>query len=467
MNRALWIIALVWWILPACKSTKQHTPDKSSSASSSAFENGGLPSWVKSRPKDGGHYYGVGSAIIIPGSSAHFDEARNQALNQIAGEIQTKIESKSLLTRFESDTRLRENYFTEIKAKVNVQVEAYEKVDDANSGSRYYVLYRLNRAEYWRKIEEARMAAIQRAASLVKHGEELLNQGLLLPGMQSLFRALKLLEPYADKQLTVQVNGQNKDLAEWISGTMSKMLTGLSLELSPKVLELSVASEEQDALLSLNAQSNGVGVANLPISWRLSFSGTNTTREVPGEPTTNASGLAQLRLPEISRASALVVSAQTSPLEWFHDSIIPAYTKNYLMGFTRSATARVTMRKPRIFLQVAESNLGQSPDYPIVQLMVQEYLEKHGFVLVSDANKAEVNMEVESTTESGTQQGGIYIAYATLTFRAVRIQDNTPLFNKVIERLKGADLSFQAAGRRAISSNREEILKALDGIFGL
>ena len=207
MNRGHWIIAWVWLGLLACKSTKQSTPDQQTRSTQTGFETGGLPSWVKSRPMDGGHYYGVGSAIIIPGSSAHFDEARNQALNQIAGEIQTKIESKSLLTRFESDTRLRENYFSEIKAKVNLQIEAYEKVDDATSGSRYYVLYRLNRAEYWRKIEEARMAAIQRAASLVKHGEELLNQGLLLPGMESLFRALKLLEPYADKQMMVQVNG--------------------------------------------------------------------------------------------------------------------------------------------------------------------------------------------------------------------------------------------------------------------
>ncbi len=466
MNRVLWITACVGLCLLACKSTKQHIPDKTSSTSSDPFEKGTLPAWVKARPMDGSHYYGVGSAILIPGSSAHFDEARNQALHQIAGEIQTKIESKSLLTRFESDTRLRENYFTEIKAKVNLQVEAYEKVDDATSGSRYYVLYRLNRAEYWRKIEEARSAAIQRAAALVKHGDDLLNQGLLLPGMQSLFQALKLLEPYADKQLMAQINGQNKDLAEWIANLMSKVLTGLSLELNPKVLELSIASEEQDALISVSAQWNEIPAANLPVAWRLSFSGTNTTREVPGEPTTNASGIAQLRLPEISRESALVVSAQTSPLEWFHDSIVPAYTKNYLLGFTRSATARVTMRKPRVFLQVAESNLGKSPDYPIVQLMVQEYLEKHGFILVSDANSAEVNMEVESSTAVGTQQGGIYIAYATLTFRAIRIKDNKPLFNKVLERLKGADLSFQAAGRRAIASNREEILKALDGIFG-
>jgi hypothetical protein len=136
------------------------------------------------------------------------------------------------------------------------------------------------------------------------------------------------------------------------------------------------------------------------------------------------------------------------------------------MGFTKTATARMSYEKPTIFLSVQESNLGQPVGFPQVSLTVRQFLEKNGFQVLSDTTRADLVFEVTASTEAGTQQGGIFIAYGTLQMKATRIKDQQVIFTQILERLKGADLNYEAAGRKAFSTNRDEILKRLERFLG-
>ena len=56
-----------------------------------------IPEWFLQKPTSESYYYGLGSELNAGNPELAFDNARKKALRDIATEIETKIESNSIL----------------------------------------------------------------------------------------------------------------------------------------------------------------------------------------------------------------------------------------------------------------------------------------------------------------------------------------------------------------------------------
>ena len=429
-----------------------------------------LPSWVTSKPMMPGYYVGVGTSRIRPGNQDHIRAAREIALKDLAGEIKVNISSSSILARFESNYRMQEHYMSEIRAKTNLDLEDYEQVEVHEENGLYAVLYRLNRDAYWAKIAARRNQAMEKAWQAISEARIAWDQGEIQNSLYRYVVAIEILQPHMDQELSFRSPEGTVDLGTLIPTDMATMLGSISLQMNPATLVIRTGTAPAITILATvrNRAGQIQPARGLPIQWRTQFSAGKTAGNVniSGENQTDQLGQAQAKPPAIVKEETLVIAAEATPSRWDFQTNIPQFLSNYLMGFTKTATARMSYEKPTIFLRATETNLGQPVGYPQVTLTVRQFLEKNGFQILSDSTRADLLFDLLATTEAGTQQGGIFIAYGTLHMKAIRRSDQQVIFTQILERLKGADLNFEAAGRKSFSTNRDEILKRLERFLG-
>jgi len=432
-----------------------------------------LPAWVRTKPQMRGYYVGVGQARILPGNNDHVQAARQIALKDLASEIQVNIASTSILARMETDSRFRESYMSEIRAKTELELENFEVYDTFEGDQIYAIMYRLDRDAYWARIRARREQALTRAWQAVLDGREAWNNGDAPNALARYVSGMMELEPFFDQELRFMSPEGSVDMGALLMGEISTMLSSLRLDMNPERMELmagqSTTNNPIEVTASVRTRSGErIAAHSLPLRWISSAStrsGASATRPIAGDRTTNARGSASANPPAVSPEESLNLSAMASPAEWLNETNLPSFIQTYLNGFTRNAQCRITFRKPVIHLNALELILGNPAGFMSVTTTVQQYLEQHGFRIVRNPEDADILFEVIAETEKGAAQGGIFIAFGRVQLTARRVADQQVIYNAILERLKGADLSFEAAARRAFTSNREEIQKALDGFL--
>ena len=90
--------------LLGCKSKKNLSESEISSKKS--------PEWVSQRPISSSYYVGIGVASILKNPTDYASIAKNNALNDLASEIEVKINSNSVLYNLEQNSKYREDYLS-------------------------------------------------------------------------------------------------------------------------------------------------------------------------------------------------------------------------------------------------------------------------------------------------------------------------------------------------------------------
>ena len=67
------------------------------------------PEWVVNRVSDANYYIGIGYAPKVKRSTAHYDLAAQNALNDLASEISVSISASTLMITIEDDKQLKDD----------------------------------------------------------------------------------------------------------------------------------------------------------------------------------------------------------------------------------------------------------------------------------------------------------------------------------------------------------------------
>jgi hypothetical protein len=453
-------IGFIILILAACAVRTPKTEAVSGSTTQS------IPEWFLQKPSSERYYYGIGSEIISGNPDLAFENARKKALRDIASEIETKIESNSILSRFGNSDQIRDVYLTEIRTRTSVQIEGHELVNTKEAGGRLYVLYRLDRGAYWASIQQKKQAALVQAYRLLELAREQSSRGEFVSSVSQALLGLRTLEPYADQSTVLSVTEGNVDLASEFASFLLGRLSGLAMLPNPTKRTLNPLASEADRSVFLTLKDgNAFPVAQVPLRMQLSPTGLKS-ETLPGNFVTSAQGQVQVVLPNLSGTESAQLTILMEPVLWFPDSLMPGYVKAMFRSFTRSAGVPVSFFKPTVRLTVRETNPEFSTSYPALETAVKTWLQDQGYPLVeSNAVKADLNLHIESSSFKGQAQGGIFICYADLQLTAVRVSDSKTVFSSQLDRLKGADLSYDAARKRALVSNRTELQNWLNEVF--
>lgn len=188
------------------------------------------PDWVKKHPVGTDLYYGVGFAPMS--DSDYIAMATHSALADIAGQIASKVESRSFLQTIDADGHSRELFEEKISHTVAGYLEGQCLSDSWSDGTRYYVLYSIDKGRYAESMEGHRRSAINAGLDYYRRGTEMLGLNSLAAAAQFFAKGLQAVEPWTFTDLSTSVNGQPFDVAGELYRAFVSVFDGLSITVS-------------------------------------------------------------------------------------------------------------------------------------------------------------------------------------------------------------------------------------------
>lgn len=107
--------------------------------------------------------------------------------------------------------------------------------------------------------------------------------------------------------------------------------------------------------------------------------------------------------------------------------------------------------RPLVYVSIVEKSLGVDKANQQVANKIKNYLAVSGFEFTNDKSKAELAIDVNSTSEKGAVSGSIYITYATSVIRVSTVKDNKEIYATTLDRIKGYSLDYDRSSQDAYS----------------
>lgn len=146
-----------------------------------------VPQWVDAKPIDasGTYIYGTGMTFVNR-NLAYQEVARQNALSDLASELQGELYDKSVFVQQENRGGFNTYFTSETEVVTRLKMEDYELVESYSDGVRYYVLYRLD-------VKHFKFKKAERDAALRAQIDTQLNNATSLDNGLSLEERYKLL----------------------------------------------------------------------------------------------------------------------------------------------------------------------------------------------------------------------------------------------------------------------------------
>ncbi len=175
------------------------------------------PAWVKSRPISSFEYIGIGKATKRGAADEYQKMARNNALNDLASEIEVNVSSNSLLYTLEHDDRFSESYTQSIMTSSDLKLEGFEVTDSYEDDSYYWVYYKLNKATYEEIKAQWKKEALSRAEQYLTNARSARKNGDVTTAAGHFLEVLNELQAYWGESNTLEVTSGEEGVTEFIS----------------------------------------------------------------------------------------------------------------------------------------------------------------------------------------------------------------------------------------------------------
>lgn len=353
---------------------------------------GNPPAWVKAKPVDNDYYIGISSALT---TEKNFQQvARDKALGDLIGEINIEIESSSLLNRQEIDEQYSESFRQDIKSTAVAQLEGHEMVDSYNDGERYWVYYRLNKAEYEKLMQKRLSDAINQAYGYWVKGLQAEKAGQLVDAMDLYLSGLSTIEEYANRRLPVDHQGKSTDVGIELYTSLKLLFFDLTIRTNPQKITAQSFSKEP-SLVQIQILRGETPAVGLPLKARFSIG----EGSVSLDSKTQNDGSATLTLTNITSKLAY------QEIELRVDVKVPSH---FNTSFMKQLTDDLFDHIPVIKLPV---EVEQSPLKVILYTkdhdtntsllnMISSYLNDY-FDIVSDRESADLSIWVTPSIRKG------------------------------------------------------------------
>ncbi len=417
-----------------------------------------IPEWVVRKPQMPLYYVGVGSAPK-QGYSAneYIQNARQSALADLAESISITIESQSMLSVIERDQDISESFTVDIHASTRKELEGYELVDSWQDDKNYWVYYRLCMLKHEEIIERRKNDAINNALSKYQQATGFLGRNAHYNAFQLYADALSDIRMYLGETTETEINGEKRDLGNYLFTQMSELLTNLNIEYPHDEIRVKRGVEiDPEKMTFFIKDENNNPVSNIP--FRISFSGSGLLRN---HETSDSEGKITCALRRVSSSGSSETLSITVNLQNLSRVTSDPIVRNVIRSLPAPGKSiRVIIERPTIFISSVEKILDDKTNNNELKNAMASSLSRD-FEIINYIDKADFIVNIESnTTKKGKHRNEYYV---TMNFD-VRLNDNqgNNLFRRTIENdYSGRDLS--AASRSAYQSTKNTIERSLAG----
>ncbi len=209
-------------------------------------QKGEKPHWLDSRPASSLYYTGIG--VSSKAEEDYQSKAKQNALADLASEISITISGSSLLQKFENDEQVIENFKKETLVSFINELEGYELAGTYEDDDHYWVYYRLLRQTYQemkqKKLDNAKAISFDfynkaLAAKKDYHIHNAIDFGI---------KAINALHDYLNDNITVTIDGSEKNLASEIYSLLTEMLQHIKIRAKADEMVLSAFSDKENCI---------------------------------------------------------------------------------------------------------------------------------------------------------------------------------------------------------------------------
>ncbi|APF19466.1 hypothetical protein Calab_3759 [Caldithrix abyssi DSM 13497] len=422
------------------------------------FAQKSRPDWIENRPLVKGYYVGIGYASKIEHPTDYHKVAMDNALSNLASEIQINISSQTVQKVLERAGILQDEFKSYVQSSTKAELEGYELVDKWENDLEYWVYYRLSRKKY-EALKNARLAKaralavdmLQRARSAEENGK--IDRALLF-----YFQALPPIEKYLGEPLQTEINGQQVFLFNEIYSSLQRILSEIKLQaLNPQLK--GKLGQPVSQPLTVKATRGDLPVQNLPIA----FAFVRGAGDLIKEAFTDARGEAHSRILRINANDNLQIVVADLAIE---KSISQTNPSPLLKGITNtlvrpSTRFMINVSGLTAYIESQEVNLGRPLEIKQLEPALKNILSNNGFTFTDSPVDVDFIIKIKATARKGAEMYGLYSSFVNLTFSVIDMRSGQEIYKNVLENVKGIDLNYEKAGFKALSNAAKAINEKL------
>jgi hypothetical protein len=430
-------------LLAAC-SSRVHAPDAELLK----------PSWLRDQPYRDGYYTGIGHALK-DGTTNYIQVAKKSALDDLVSQIKVNIASTSVLSFFETDKKIREEYEQIIKTTVADELQEFELADAWEDGQNYWVYYQLSISRYRQIKEEEKRNATLLAKDYYSKGilSEEANQPL--QAIRFYFQALKSLEKYLGEAIRVTVGDRDVLLVNEIYASIQRLLQKINLEVEPAEIHINRRLAQSEINVIARAfYHDGSAAGNLPL---VAFFEKGEGQIFP-EYHTGIEGEARILINRITSTEAEQrVAVQVDIDALSGESNSPVYSLIARTLTVPSARILLKVQRPVVFLTSEERSLGFVKSSDQISNKLKNLLVNNGFEFTNNKNAADLWFDIQADSEKGSISGSIYITYLTGVIKVMALKEGKEIYATTLDGVKGYGLDYDKSSVDAYNKAMESL----------
>ena len=418
---------------------------------SSLEEN--IPEWVKNHPASPNYYIGIGIANKNNQDINHREQAKKNALNDLASEISVNIKSNSFLFSMESDYDYNEDFKSIIKTEINKDLEGYELVDSWEDELYYKVYYRLSKSKYHQKQKEDKEKALTlcydlflKANSAEKKSDVLLAINLNIQALLSIKKYWNEINEYIVDDLIVIY------LDKEIFTSIQRILSKIKLKAN---IEQFIVSYSNDFSNTLNVKSfyNNKNIPSIPIklSYLKKSNYTQNSQNHSEFKSSNEYGVTSFLVSNIfmNNYQELEVELDVTKMLNINDENLNLI-KELINNFPSSKLLiPVKIILPKIYIEPNEKKLGLKYSSNFLANTFRENFTKKNYDVVNIKPKDGFTLIISSDTKAEQNDSKFVLAYLNGLIDLRSNKTGKVLYNRVLSNIKGIHSSKEKASLKA------------------
>lgn len=220
--------------------------------------------WIRNRPTSREYYIGLGQANKTGSPNDYMQQAKQNALADLASEISINVSANSALSAFETRNIYIEDFSQTVRAETQKELEGYELVDTWEGPTQYWAYYRLSKAHYQQQQQLKRSTATQKSANLLDKATQSLARNDAHMGIVLLIRAMEPILPYLNESLDAQLGGRNIALGSELIEQLMTATSKLRID-GPQNVSTKVGATIDPSTLRYSVSYGGKAQASIPL----------------------------------------------------------------------------------------------------------------------------------------------------------------------------------------------------------
>jgi len=405
------------------------------------------PDWLAQRPRQEGVIVGIGVAPKGNDLAAARQRAREQALQDIAGQLETQVHSRVQMLETEQAETVQREYRAEIETSVTQTLRQVEIVDTWEAAERVWVYARFALEQYIAQLQ----GQVEQAGLLCNRGME--RQAASIAEAVGLYVESRRLLVEVGRDPLWTKDGIGQALLE-VEGHIQRLLMAIELEAMPVESGLVQEMELEVEVHIRNGDGEKRTISGLPIAFTW-----GEAREDIGMAWTDAQGRAKVRVrPRHLPGGRVDVEARLAL------SVFAAVNDSSLGGFAMPvALFSLHSERPRVYVQPLDAGAE------LVAFAVQEALIGVGVQCVEQAKEADIALEISAQFGGAEPLGRMHFAFAKTQWVVRQMETNRLFWQTTLGPIKGAGATFVQARSKAAEGVgekfREEVLAAIVAVI--